>query len=90
MKPSDIGKMVGPKPIVPDAYSLYLDSFYNLDSERTIGQGVIGNIPVTKIHEYGNWLDIDDLEDFTTIVQAIDGTYVSSIRNEISRQLKAV
>ncbi|AMW36134.1 putative tail chaperonine protein [Xanthomonas phage XAJ2] len=70
-------------PVLSESDVFYVQSFYELDSERSFGE-VPGPIPRSKIVEYGKEVGLsgDDLEDFIYLVRAIDIGHMDSINKK--------
>ena len=80
--------MVGPAPLIPGGFQLYADSFFRLETERYLVQGFFGPIPVTKIMQYGEWLDFEDIDRFTEIIQEVDTYYIGLLAASLQKQMK--
>ena len=66
----------------------YWDAFSTLSSERPIGQSV-GLIPYRAIRAYARdyrVLDLDDYQDFETIIMAMDQAYVEVVVDRQRRE----
>lgn len=81
-------KMAGPQPFIPDGYDLYLDFFFKLNSERLNGDGRLGSIPVLKMIEYANWIDIRNVNEFIEVIIRIDAVYVDAINKQLRKQMQ--
>jgi hypothetical protein len=68
--------MFGPQPLVPPGYDIYIEGFYDLCTERPIGAGGFGAIPITRILEYANVLDVKDILRFKRIIIRLDNEYL--------------
>lgn len=80
--------LVKSKPVVPSAYDLYLDAFYKLNSERQISENHVGSIPLTKIMEYGQWLDVINMKSFIETIMQIDAAYVNYVVSEMRKEIQ--
>lgn len=78
-----------PPPNINQVIRFFVDAFFTLSSERSIGQGGIGFIPFSKIVEYGNWVDFKDITKFLKIIQKVDQTYVSDFYKNMEQQRNA-
>jgi len=74
--------MFGPRPEVPAGYDIYLESFNDLSTERVIGAGGLGPIPVTKIMEYANLVGMPDMFQFKRIIMQLDNEYITLIQKK--------
>ena len=77
-----------PAPEVSSPIRFFVQSFFTLGSERSIGQGGIGLIPYSKIVEYGEWIDYRDITQFLKIIQQIDQAYVSDFYKNMEQNRK--
>ncbi|MGJ8480838.1 phage tail assembly chaperone [Sphingobium yanoikuyae] len=61
-------------PIEPFA-AFYHDAFIELRSERALGVGGFGPIPITRIHEYGRHYDLTrhEMQSLKSVVMTLDG-----------------
>lgn len=61
-------------PAVEEYAAFYLDAFTDLRSERMIGMGGFGPIPVTRILEYGQHFSLSphEMQTLKTVVQVVD------------------
>lgn len=63
-------------------------AFWDLSTERGIGGGVLGPIPVLKVVEYGRWLGFDGdlIETLWDVVRSLDQAYLGWQGNEFRRR----
>lgn len=73
-------------PRLKDGLSLFINAFYDLDSERTYDSntGLPFSIPFTAMVTYCNFYSIfgEDAEDMVYYVKEIDSAYVDYITNK--------
>ena len=81
-------QMAGPQPLVPTGYDLYLDVFFKLNSERQNKDGSVGSIPVMKIIEYAQWINITDIDSFTDIILRVDIAYINQVSEQLRKQMQ--
>jgi len=70
---------------------MYLDSFWELDSERASGGGTLGRIPRSKVMAYGReeyGFDPDTLSIFWQIISTMDGGFLGWQKNEHDRYVR--
>lgn len=81
--------MAGKQPAIPLGYDIYLDVFFRLNTERINSQGVIGSIPATKILEYLQWLEVDNINEFIEVITRVDVAYVDAISKQLHKQMQS-
>ena len=69
----------------------YVMAFYRLTSSRQTGMS-IGAIPLSEILVYWEYFELDDLEEFVFIIQAVDNAYLEQMdkdsKNKSSKKAK--
>ncbi len=63
------------KPNLSFGDEFYLNSFFRLSSSRSVGMGV-GNIPLSEIILYCDWIEESEPEVFVEIIQFMDSVYL--------------
>ena len=73
------------EPMVTPVDYFYYESFWDLSSTRLFE---LGPIPWNRIIEYGYYIGLDDvmLEAFTSIIKALDTSYLDWSRDQRDRQ----
>jgi hypothetical protein len=79
------------KPALKPGFIFYLNSFYDLDSERFHGEGLM-RIPHSKMIWYANLLNLteDQTEEFCIIIRALDNSHLEKINEKRSSEIKNV
>jgi hypothetical protein len=85
---SELFRKNNPAPEISSPIRLFVQAFFTLSSERSIGQGGIGLIPYSKIVEYGDWINYRDITQFLRVIQRIDQTYVSDYYKNLEQNRK--
>ena len=68
------------KPEVEDGLDWYLAAFWDLTHDRQMGaMGGAGGIPWTAIDRYADRHEIDDFDQFKTVIKALDGVYLEHV-----------
>ena len=70
------------QPRLPVSLLMYLDAFFELDSERTYAQGVVGRIPWSSIVQYAQHYGFE-VEETLFFIREMDDAYISQL---MSRQ----
>jgi len=75
------------QPQVLRGEEFYIQAFWDLTSERAIGQGMLGRIPWSKAIEYAlrNDVEPDMLDAFWRIIYGMDSGYLEQQRDEYSK-----
>lgn len=81
-------KKNNPPPPISAPLRLFVQAFFTLSSERSIGQGGISLIPYSKIIEYADWIGFDNATRFLNIIQLVDQTYVSDFYVNMEKNRK--
>lgn len=61
--------------LIDESLQFYLQAFFVLESERQLGFGVVGPIPVTSIINYAQFLgytDRQEVYDFVNLIRELD------------------
>ena len=71
------------KPTLKQGLHYYMRAFFDLETERNVGF-VVSPIPVTKIIEYGRYLNYKEyeLEEFILIMRSLDNVALAYYRNK--------
>ena len=77
-----------PPPEISSPIRLFVQSFFTLSSERSIGQGGMGMIPYSKIVEYGEWIGYKDITQFLKVIQRVDQAYVGDFYARMEQNRK--
>jgi hypothetical protein len=77
-----------PPPEISSPIRFFVQSFFTLSSERSIGQGGMSLIPYSKIIEYGEWIGYKDITQFMKIIQQVDQSYVSDFYKKMEQNRK--
>lgn len=70
--------------------ALYLNAWYDLDSERPVNEAGVGRIPYTSILAYAKAYDFDyeQMSDLCRYVREMDGAYVKYLREKAPKPPK--
>lgn len=82
-------KMAGPQPIVPKGFDLYITAFFELCTERPLVEGVTVSLPITKVVWYADFIGIDDVNRFVTVIRSMDTEYIKQAESTRKRQMAA-
>jgi len=77
------------EPACPPGLEVYMGAFWELSTERAIGFSV-GQIPVSKIEEYGERRGYDPitLNIFKQMIRTMDAAYLTWLTNEREKKAK--
>jgi len=58
--------------------NFWMQAFFRLHSDRSVGMGAVGPIPWTAIHAYGSMIGLDRgmIEVFTVVIQRLDSRFL--------------
>jgi hypothetical protein len=70
-------QVLSSQPRLPVSLVMYLEAFYELDTERSIGPGVMGRIPWSKIILYGEHYGFD-LDELVFFIRKMDDAFITA------------
>lgn len=77
-----------PPPEINSIIRLFVQSFFTLSTERSTSSNGIGMIPYSKIVEYGDWIEFEDITRFLKVIQRVDAEYVDVFYKKLEANSK--